>query len=140
MGMAAEAEGNNLLKGRFGSTAPAAKPATWYLALSLSVPTKNVSTGVIEGITEPVIGGYSRIALTNSDAVWTVDDSQVTLDTPVSWVASATLSGTQPAYWVLYDAASGGNACYAGEITGAINWVSGVTIPVSAITIPLLDA
>ena len=90
------------------------RPATVYLALSTTTPTD------AGGITEPVGGAYTRQAVTNNVTNFgaatgtnpTEKKNATVITYPVATAAWGTIVG-----WALFDAETGGNMLYHGDIT-----------------------
>lgn len=138
MGMCAATESTALLQSRFGSTVPAAPPASWWLALSITAPVKDA--GVITNISEPSVSGYARIELPNDDATWDVVDGEASLIAGVSWTPTGTLAGVQPGFWALYESDVATVPTYAGQLDGTATFTTGTTVNVLSVVVPLLDA
>lgn len=124
--------GNSVLNKLFGNST-LSQPSTLYFGLSSTIPNIDGT-----GSTEPSVGAYSRVALTNSDKTnWSVSTlGTLTNLTSITFPESTASWGTLLAV-VVFDASSGGNLWFfealSPSITVAINTTvffsaSGITI------------
>lgn len=91
-------------------------PVTYYIALSKTEPQVDGT-----GITEPVGGGYSRIAITRNTSSFTssvagVVKNKITLLSPESTDAWGVLP-----YYAVFDSSSGGNPLWGGALANSRN-------------------
>jgi len=90
-------------------------PSTWYVGLSL---TDITDTGL--GVTEPLVGGYARVAVTNSAGNFAVVSGQTAMANNVSVeFPRSTANWGEVRYVALYAAATGGQPLYYGRLTNA---------------------
>ncbi|ETR66384.1 MAG: hypothetical protein OMM_12858 [Candidatus Magnetoglobus multicellularis str. Araruama] len=106
---------NKIADHLFGSTS-LGLPSTWYVAVSSTAPQADGT-----GVTEPTDGAYTRIAITNNktnfgSAVAGTLSNLVEKSFPESTIDQGTLT-----HWVIYDALTGGNYWYYGELTNSRN-------------------
>ena len=85
-------------------------PATVYVALSTADPT-DAGTG----IAEPSGGSYARAAVTNNGTNWTRTGGQISNATVITY-AQATGDWGSISHFAIYDAVTGGNMLYYGEV------------------------
>jgi hypothetical protein len=103
---------NSLLKNIFRGESVII-PATWYLALYTAAPTDS------GGGTEVFGAGYARLALTKNTSVFTDSTArQVNLSTTGSFPEAAANWGTITAV-ALFDASTGGNMLWWGNLDSA---------------------
>ena len=105
-----------LLDGVLGGSA-FSLPATVYLALFTTDPTDVAASG-----TEATGTGYQRLAITNNATNWPAASGTTATKSNGTVLTMATAggdwsSGSNMAYWALFDASSGGNKLYYGAIT-----------------------
>jgi len=110
---------NALLDHIFGN-ATFTPPANIFVALSTTEPSGDGS-----GVTEPSGNGYARVS--TSDADWSGASSFEIQNTSDVTFPTATGSWGTVSYFVLYDAASGGNMLIFGALTLSKEIVSGRT-------------
>lgn len=91
-------------------------PTTYYIALSKTEP---LADGT--GVTEPVGGGYTRLAINRGLDDFTLSVNGI-VKNKVSVVSSesTTAWGSLP-YYGIYDSQNGGNLLYGGSFTNARN-------------------
>jgi hypothetical protein len=102
-------------------------PSTVYLALSSTAPTKAGGN-----ITEPTFTGYARQAVAFAAAVdgATVSDPSEAANNAVVEFGDPDSDGSA-SHYVIFDAATGGNALDVDALTAAINWQGAVENPIS---------
>lgn len=108
MGAIADVDAQDMLRSKFGATAPSAKPATWEIALSSTQPSL-ASDGTVDPLTvhEPTTGGYARQSLPNDDASWTFSTRSVSNNVQVSWTVGTGGWDVQPGYALLVNPDTG---------------------------------
>lgn len=125
----------NLVAGNiFRTQTSPAIPTAYYLGLSATLP--NVSGG---NVSEPAASaGYTRVNIASSLAA--PSDGAVKNKTAVYFSEATEAWGTIP-YYVLYDAASGGNLLKYGSLSRsmAVSANSTVWFDVGDISFPVLD-
>lgn len=104
----------------FGSAKRSGAPITLYFALlyEASDPTSILGT-------EPTIGvgSYARVAITNNDALWTINtgDATMTNAVEISWpLSTAAWDVPNLNQWGVFDAATGGTCWAFDELTNGI--------------------
>ena len=102
---------NKVLDEVFGKTDYVA-PTTLYLGLSTTAPTKGGTN-----ITEPTGGAYGRVAITNNVTNFPAASNSSKANGAVFTFPEATGAWGNVAYWVVFDASSGGNMIVFGNIT-----------------------
>lgn len=85
-------------------------PATMYLALFTAAPND------AGGGTEVTGGSYARAAITNDDTKWDLISGQIE-NIDIITFATATANWGTATHWSLFDASSGGNMLFHGELT-----------------------
>ncbi len=124
MGRLSDADSNNMLDTRFGGVASNA-PATYYVALSTTEPT---NTG--GNVTEPVGGGYARVAVANNATNWPAASARSKSNgTPITF-ATPTGSWGTVTHYALYDAATGGTFRGWGRFASGFTIGAGGSAPV----------
>jgi hypothetical protein len=110
------------------TTGSATRPTAWYVALYTSAPTD------AGGGTEVSGGGYARQSVTFAAATSGAGTTSNTGD--VSWTASGAAFGTVVAIGI-FDAVSGGNLLWHGNMTASKTIADGDTLEFSAGNIDL---
>lgn len=119
-----------LLKGLVGDEAAASAPASFYVGLSSTEPT--ISAGDITTITEPTNGGYARVEVANTNTEWTVSGRSAVNVNEVQFPTVTAVYDATPAYFVVFDAATAGNALFAGALNKAFTLSVGVKLVLAA--------
>ena len=135
MAAVSTAVAQHLLGGLVGDDRVAGAPATFYVALSSTMPT--MTGGVISGVTEPAAGGYARVAVANTSANWTATGRSVSNTADISFPEVTAAYAASPAYYVVYDAATAGTALFWGALTAPVSPTTGDTPILVAGTVTL---
>lgn len=112
---------NELLDHVFGASAYSA-PATLYIGLSTTDPGDDGS-----GATEPSGGSYARAAVTNNLTNWPAASGGAKANGTVITFPTATASWGTIGWFMIMDAASGGNFLGGGQLTASKTIDSGDT-------------
>jgi hypothetical protein len=111
----------NLIAGNvFKSKTSPGIPTAYYIALSTTTPT--VAGG---SITEPSGGAYARVNITS--LISQPSGGEVSNTSVVSFPESTAAWGTVT-YYVIFDAATGGNALCYGALSASVTVVANTTI------------
>ena len=130
---------NAALKALVGDDHSGDLPATLYLGLSETQPT--LTAGALTGITEPAAGGYTRVAVSNSNGQWSVADGVAENSSQISFPEATSDYAAPVSYLVVFDAASGGEALWYGLLSNApIAIASSVQLVFDAGTITISHA
>lgn len=113
-----------LLKGGFGDGKNADAPATFYLALSSTLPIVD-TYGVMSNVTEPTTGGYVREAIANTSANWSVVNGYVSNINSVNFPTASANYDVVATYTVLFSAITGGIALWSASLGQPMNVYSG---------------
>jgi hypothetical protein len=89
-----------------------ARPATVYIALSTTQPSDNGS-----GFTEPGVGAYARVAVTNDATEWPAASSGSKANANAVQFPTATADWGLITHYGLFDVASGGNLLMWGDLS-----------------------
>jgi hypothetical protein len=99
-------------------------PTTVYIALS-TAPWSATATGTTIAASEPVAGGYSRVALANNTTTWPTTATGVkTNGVPVTFPSASANWGTIVSFYVV-DASTAGNTLYGGDLYTARSVLAG---------------
>lgn len=90
------------------------RPASVYIALSTTTPAENGS-----GFTEPAVGAYARVAVTNNATEWPAASSGSKANANAVQFPTATADWGLITHYGIYDAASSGNLLMVGEMSPA---------------------
>lgn len=128
----------NLVAGNvFGTKTTPAIPSTYYIGLSSTTPTTSGTN-----VTEPSGGGYARVAFNSAmseptNGVITNSAAITFAESTADWFTSA----SPATYYVIYDAATGGNLLMYNALTHSriieINTIA--TIQVGSLVLQLTD-
>ena len=116
---------NRIMDRYFGSTT--LTPATtYYMGVSTTAPSTDGTN-----VTEPIGGGYARVAITNNKVSFTTS-SDGTVENAIEFqFPEATSDWGVVTHFVLYDASSGGNLEIYGTLTSSRTVESGTTLILS---------
>lgn len=90
-------------------------PATIYIALS-SNPWLASATGTSIAASEPTVGGYARVSVSNSSTGWSTSSGGASSNAALIQFPACTADwGTMVAFYVV-DASTGGNILYGGDL------------------------
>jgi hypothetical protein len=129
------ADVHDMLRAKFGSTAPSAKPAAYEVCLSSTALVMDAA-GVLSGAREPVGAGYAPITLPNDNANITIADRAAVTATAGQWTVGTGGWDVQPGYAFLREAGTSrivGWAPLSGTPTGTAGEV--IDLPAGAIRI-----
>lgn len=90
------------------------RPATVYIALSTTTPAENGS-----GFTEPSVGAYARVAVTNDATEWPAASGGSKANANAVTFPTATADWGLITHYGIFDAASGGNLLMWGDMSPA---------------------
>lgn len=94
-------------------------PYTFYVGLSTTDPAT--------AITEPSVGGYARGPIANDSASWSVASGGAKTNLVPVVLPEASADYPEVAWFVLFDAATGGQAVVSGALTAPVTVVTGRT-------------
>lgn len=115
-----------LLKGLVGDDASPLAPATFYVGLSSTEPT--IDDGDIITVTEPTNGSYARVAVANTDAKWSISGRSAKNVDEIQFPTVTAVYDETPAYFVVFDAATAGDALFAGALNKSFSLSVGVKL------------
>jgi hypothetical protein len=113
---------NALLDAALGTSHIAAFPATVYVALSSTLPT-NTGTNV----TEPAVGAYARVAVTNNDTNFPAAAARAKANATIITFPTVTADWTGIGWFALYDAATAGTFLGWGALSATVTIPTGIT-------------
>lgn len=118
---------NKLLDHVFGG-GDFARPATLYVGLSSTAPADDGTN-----ITEPAVGAYARVAVTNNATKWPAAAAgSKSNGEGISFPAATADWGAALTHFFIADAAVAGNILGAGALGAAVTVLNGETVSFSA--------
>lgn len=121
-GLWGDFEGNKVLDALLRGLTPTNLTSVWF-GLSTTAPNSDGTN-----VTEPTVGAYARTN-TTLQSRFNISGASPTLATntggAIVW-PQATASWGTPTHWVVYDASTGGNLAYYGEISNPTEVVNGL--------------
>lgn len=120
-----------LLKGLIGDERAASAPSSLYIGVSSTEPTLGEG-GAISGATEPTTGDYARVAVANTDEEWDIDVRSASNINAIEFPEATADWDEVVEYFVVFDAATAGNALWFGSLNKAFTLFEGVKLVLTA--------